>query len=114
MVVALLALTAGMQGRWWPLGRDALAMALVAGFYLVLGLAFEHGLGFGDAKLGGLLALALGWLGWAEVATGVLAAWGLAALAALAVHVMRPARRGRLIALGPWLCFGALVAIGLR
>jgi leader peptidase (prepilin peptidase)/N-methyltransferase len=47
VVVALLALAAGMEGRWWPLGRAAFAVALVAGFYLVLGLAFEHGLGLG-------------------------------------------------------------------
>ena len=114
VVVALLAVAAGMQGRWWSLGRAALAMALVVGFYLVLGLAFEHGLGLGDVKLAGLLALALGWLGWAEVATGVLAAWGLAALAALAVHLMRPRQRDRAMALGPFLCLGALAAVVIR
>ena len=114
VVVALMALAAGMEGRWWPLGRAALAMALVTGFYLVLGLAFEHGLGLGDVKLGGLLALGLGWLGWPVLTTGVLVGWALAALALLARHATRLARRGRPIALGPWLCFGALVAIGLR
>ena len=114
MVVALLALAAGMEGRWWPLGRAAFAMALVAGLYLVLGLAFEHGLGLGDAKLAGLVALGLGWLGWPVLTTGVLAGWALAALALLARHATRPAARGRPIALGPWLCLGALVAIGLR
>jgi leader peptidase (prepilin peptidase)/N-methyltransferase len=114
VVVALLALAAGMEGRLWPLGRATLAMALVTGFYLVLGLSFPHGLGLGDAKLGGLLALGLGWLGWPTLTTGVLVGWALAALALLARHATRPAARGRPIALGPWLCLGALVAIGLR
>jgi len=114
VVAALLALAAGMEGRWWPLGRAAFAMALVTGFYLVLGLAFEHGLGFGDAKLAGPVALGLGWLGWPVLTTGALAGWALAALALLARHATKPAARGRPIALGPWLCLGALVAIGLR
>ena len=48
IVAVLLALASGMEGRWWPLGLAALAMVLVAGFYLVLGLAFPHGLGLGD------------------------------------------------------------------
>ena len=114
VVVALLALAAGMEGRWWPLGRATLAMVLVAGFYLVLGLAFPHGLGLGDVKLAGLAALGLGWLGWPVLTTGVLAGWCLAALVLLARHATRPARRGCPIALGPWLCLGASVAIGVR
>ncbi|MHB1583066.1 MAG: prepilin peptidase [Acidimicrobiales bacterium] len=114
VVVALLALAAGVEGRWWPLGRAAIAMVLVAGFYLVLGLAFPHGLGLGDLKLAGLVALGLGWLGWPVLTTGVLAGWALAALALLARHATRPTRRGRPIALGPWLCLGALLAIGVR
>jgi len=114
VVVALLALAAGMEGRWWPLGRAALAMALVTGFYLVLGLSFPHGLGLGDAKLGGLLALVLGWWGWSTLTTGVLAGWALAALALLARHASKPAARGRPIALGPWICLGAVVAIMFR
>ncbi len=114
IVAVLLALAAGMEGRWWPLGRAALAMVLVEGFYLTLGLAFPHGLGLGDVKLAGLVALGLGWLGWPVLTTGVLAGWSLAALALLARHATRSARRGRPIALGPWLCLGALVAVGLR
>ena len=74
IVVALLALAAGMEGRWWPLGRAALAMVLVAGFYLALGLAFSPGMGMGDVKLAGLVALGLGWLGW-PVLTTVLLRW---------------------------------------
>ena len=112
--VALLAVASGVEHDWWPLARAIIAAALVAGFYLALGLAFPRGLGLGDVKLGGLLALGFGWLGWPTLSTGVFAAWGLAALGLLAWQVTRPGRRCQTIALGPWLCLGALVAIALR
>ena len=112
--VALLAVASGVEHDWWPLARAIIAAALVAGFYLALGLAFPRGLGLGDVKLAGLLALGLGWLGWPTLTTGVLAAWGLASLALLALLAIGPHRRERTIALGPWLCLGALVAVALR
>ena len=111
---ALLAVASRVEQEWWPLGRAIIAMAMMAGFYLGLGLAFPHGFGLGDVKLGGLLALGLGWLGWPVLITGVLAGWCLAALVLLARYATRPARRGQPVALGPLLCLGALVAIGLR
>ena len=114
VTIVLLAVASGVGQDWWPLVRALIAAALVAGFYLALGLALPHGLGLGDVKLGGLLALGLGWLGWPTITTGVLAAWGLAALVVLAGLVIRPGRGDRTIALGPWLCLGALLAVALR
>ncbi len=114
VTVAQLAVASGVEQDWWRLARAVIAAALVAGFYLAVGLASPHGLGLGDVKLGGLLALGLGWLGWPTVITGVLAAWGLAAIVLLIFQVIRPRRLDRTIALGPWLCLGALVAVGLR
>ena len=111
---ALLTAASGVEKDWWPVVRAVISMALVAGLYLLLGLGFPHGLGLGDVKLGGLLGLGLGWLGWLTLATSVLAGWGLAALVLLARHGTRPADRGRPVALGPWLCLGALVAVVLR
>lgn len=114
VTVALLVVASGAQGRWWPLGRALIAMALVPGFYLALSLWFPHGLGLGDAKLGGLLALGLAWLGWSELTTGVLAGWCLAALALFARYAIRRGGWDRTIALGPWLCLGALIAVAVR
>jgi leader peptidase (prepilin peptidase)/N-methyltransferase len=111
---ALLTVASGVQGRWWPLGRAVIAATLVAGFYLALGLVFPHGLGLGDVKLGGLLALGLGWWGWPTLTTGVLAGWGLATVALLGRYATGPTTRGQPIALGPWLCLGALAAILAR
>lgn len=114
VVVALLAVASGIGHEWWPFDRAVIAMALVAGFYLVLGLGFTRGLGLGDVKLGGLLALGVGWLGWRTLTTSILAGWGLAALVLIVRHGTRPDERGRPIALGPWLCLGALVAVVIR
>jgi leader peptidase (prepilin peptidase)/N-methyltransferase len=114
ITVVLLAVASGVEQDWWLLVRAVIAAVLVASFYLALGLVFSRGLGLGDVKLGALLAFALGWLGWPTLTTGVLAAWGLAAIALLVLLVIRSDRRDRTIALGPWLCLGALVAVALR
>ena len=114
LALALLMAASGVEKNWWPVARAVISMALVAGLYLVLVLGFPHGLGLGDVKLGGLLALGVGWLGWPTLTTSVLAGWGLAALVLLARNGTRSADSGRPIALGPWLCFGALVAVVLR
>lgn len=114
VTIVLLAVASGVGQDWWPLVRALIAAAVMTGFYLALGLASPRGLGLGDVKLGGLLALGLGWLGWPTVVTGVLAAWGLTAIVLLIFQVIRPRRLDRTIAFGPWLCLGALVAVGLR
>jgi leader peptidase (prepilin peptidase)/N-methyltransferase len=114
ITIALLAVASGVEQDWWPLARALIAAAVVAGFYLALALAFPSGMGFGDPKLGGLLALGLGWLGWPTLTTGVLAAWGLAAVAVITRGAIRSDERDRTIAFGPFLCLGALVAVVIR
>ena len=44
ITVALLAVTSGVEHDWWPLERAVIAAALVAGFYLALGLGFQTSL----------------------------------------------------------------------
>ena len=114
---ALLALASALGDRWGMLGRAGIAMGLVAGFYLVLALGFPGQLGMADVRLGGLLGLFMGWLGWPELVTSVLAGWLLAALAVAWGRARRRSgggERSRPIPLGPYLCLGALVAIGVH
>ena len=110
--LALLGAAAAADGRWWPIGRAAIAMGAVAGFYLAIALvAGGQRLGLADVTLGGLLGLVLGWVGWSALSTGVILGW---VIALVAVVVWRPGcRPGRTAAIpaGPCLWLGALVAV---
>jgi leader peptidase (prepilin peptidase)/N-methyltransferase len=105
----LLAVASVSSGAWWPLARAAIAMVVLGGFYLALGLVFPAGVGLGDVKWAGVIGGYLGWLEWSAVASGTLIAF-LAAAAALAVGRLAGPRRATL-AMAPFMTFGALVAI---
>lgn len=111
LAVALLAVASAPRGQWWALARGGIAMALLGGFYLILGLGFPTQFGIGDIQLGGLLGLYLGWLGWSALSGGTLAAWLLAALALPARNILNRHARPAALAAGPFLVAGALVAI---
>ena len=103
---AALITAATVTGRPDALLRAGLAAgACLVAYWLV---AATGALGGGDAKLAGLLGLALGWQSWQVVATATLLALCLAGPAA----VVALARRGRraTIAFGPPLLLGALGA----
>ena len=109
--VALLALGSGLDATWRPLARAGIAMVVLAGFYLVLGLAFSSGMGMGDVKWAAVVGLYLGWLGWAAVATGTLLAFAAAGLFVIVRHVAAPGCRRAVLAMAPFMAAGALVAI---
>ena len=110
--VALLAVAAGTDGMWWPLGRAVIAMAVIAAFYLVIALvAGGHRMGLADVTLGGLLGLLLGWVSWSALSTGVMLGWAVALAAVLALRARRSDRLVRVIPAGPCLWLGALVAV---
>ena len=107
----LLALASGLDAAWWPLARAGIAMVVLAGLHLALGLAFPSGMGMGDVKWAAVAGLYLGWLGWPAVATGTLLAFAAAALFVLALR-LATSRRGRLVVpMAPFMSAGALVAI---
>ena len=108
---ALLFIASAAGSSWWSLARGAIAMSVVAGCYLLLALTFVGQFGMADVRIGGLLGLYLGWLGWPVVLTGTLSAW---LLAALFVGWRRSAGRADRVApvpMGPFLVTGALIAI---
>jgi leader peptidase (prepilin peptidase)/N-methyltransferase len=88
------------------------AAACGAGAVLVLALlqaATGGGLGTGDVKLAGVIGLALGQLGPAQVALGVAAGTLLGGVAATALLVGGRARASTAVPFGPWLVLGALL-----
>lgn len=109
VVPALLAVEAAGSGRWGQLGTALAAAAVVMLAYLVLALASSGGLGSGDVRFGGLLAMATGWLGWPAVVMGITAAWTGAAAVLLILRSV--GQRPNAVPMGPFLLGGALLAL---
>lgn len=64
-------------------------------------------------KLGGLLGLALGWLGWSALVTATFLGWFVAAIVWLILRAARRTPRGSLLPMGPFLVLGALLAVAV-
>ncbi|PXY16973.1 prepilin peptidase [Prauserella flavalba] len=112
LVGVLLATSALLHSRGPDLLRALAGMVIMAAFYLVLALASGGGLGAGDVKLGGLLGLALGWLGWSALVMATFLGWFAAALVWLVLRMAWRKPQGSLLPMGPFLVLGALLTIG--
>ena len=109
--VALLALGSGLDATWWSLARAGIAMVVLAGFYLALGLAFSSGMGMGDVKWAAVVGVYLGWLGWAAVATGTLLAFLAGSLFVIGRRFARPTDHRTPLPFAPFMAGGALVVM---
>jgi leader peptidase (prepilin peptidase)/N-methyltransferase len=107
----LLVFASASSARWWPLARAGLAMALLAGVYLALGMMFPSGMGLGDVKWAGVVGLYLGWAGWAAIWDGTLLAFLAAGTFVVGRRTSSP--RGRLdrLPFAPFMASGALAAV---
>ncbi|CAQ03079.1 prepilin signalpeptidase [Clavibacter sepedonicus] len=92
-----------------PAAVAAAALALVAGGSGLLVQAAACGAG--DVKLAGVIGLALGQLGPAQVALGLAAGTMLGGVATTALLVAGRARASTAVPFGPWLVLGALVVV---
>jgi leader peptidase (prepilin peptidase)/N-methyltransferase len=68
-------------------------------------------LGGGDVGLGGLLGLYLGWVSYEAILIGLIAAFFVGGLFAVALLVTRKANRNTHFAFGPFLIVGTLIAV---
>jgi leader peptidase (prepilin peptidase)/N-methyltransferase len=109
----LLAVAAFAGGHPAQLGRALIAAAALGGFYLALFIARPSGMGLGDVKLAAGIGVALGWLGWPELAAGTFATFALAALYGIALLLLRRASRTSQLPLGPFLVLGTLAAFAV-
>jgi leader peptidase (prepilin peptidase)/N-methyltransferase len=92
------------------LERTGLGWLIYGGMFFVLWFVYPRGLGYGDVRLSGLLGLALGWVGWAELLLGIWSGLLLGGvLGALVALVLR--RRDN--PFGPFMLLGALAGIVL-
>lgn len=111
--VTVFLLVAACEDHWSALGRGVAAAALVLVVLSAVVLISPRGVGFGDAKLGALVAGCLGWRSWSAVADGLALGILAAGRAAVALLAARRTDRATHIPLGPFLLAGALVITAL-
>ncbi|MGR7028142.1 prepilin peptidase [Geodermatophilus sp. URMC 62] len=109
---ALLAVAAAALGAWPDLLRAGAGAVVLFSVLLGLALLAPGQLGMGDVKLGLLLGLHLGWLGWPALVFGVLAAFVVQAVAALVLLAVRRVGLRSALPFGPALLLGTALAAG--
>ena len=112
-MAALLATAAPYEaGRWRHLAGSLAGMLVLWLFYAALACLLPGQLGWGDVWLAGLLGLGLGWFGTGVLITGALAGWLTAVPTALRrIAARRNGEEAPVIALGPFMVCGAILAI---
>lgn len=111
VATALLAVVAGLVGGDTDdLVRAGLGFVVAYGAYYALWWIYPKGLGFGDVRLAGLLGLALGYLGWAEVSLGLYAGFLLGGVGGGLLALLRVVER-RALPFGPFMVLGALLGV---
>jgi leader peptidase (prepilin peptidase) / N-methyltransferase len=110
-LIVLLGLAAVFDGNGAAAVRAILGGLVLGAANQLLGLANAGQLGGGDIKLAGLVGLALGWLGWRPLITGAFLGFVLAAIAGLALLATRKSSLRSKISFGPYVLFGALLAV---
>ncbi|MGN7797902.1 prepilin peptidase [Leifsonia sp. 22587] len=110
-IAALLTAAAAVEGDWWRLGQAGIGAAALGGFYLLLAFVRPGAMGLGDVKLAGVLGLALGWAGWAQLAVGAFAAFVLGGVFSLVFVLAKRVDRKGGIPFGPWMLAGAWVGM---
>lgn len=109
-VAVLLLVAAAISGDWDALVRAGIAWIATFGLFALTWLIYPRGIGYGDVRLSGVLGMALGWLGWAELLTGMYAAFILGALVGWVLSVAKLVDRSG-YAFGPFLFVGAWVGV---
>ena len=110
VVVALLLTGAVIDGSAHALVRSVLGWLVMGGFYWLMWFVYPRGLGYGDVRLSGLLGLALGYVGWGTVLTGMYSAFLLGALGGGLLVASRLVDR-RHLPFGPFMMLGSLVGL---
>ena len=92
------------------LERTALGWLVYGGMFFLLWFVYPRGLGYGDVRLAGVLGLALGWVGWAELLLGI---WSGLLLGGILGGLLSLVLRRRDYPFGPFMLLGALLGVVL-
>jgi leader peptidase (prepilin peptidase) / N-methyltransferase len=108
-----LGLASWLKHDWTAMVSGLISMAVLYVLFYIL--AMFGPMGYGDVKLVGVLGLYLGWLGIPVAADGLLLGTASGALVSLGIVLVKLVRRaewrGTQLAFGPYLLFGAWLAI---
>lgn len=113
-LLVLLAVASATTGDWGALLRAVVCGAAGWLVYAVLAVVVPGGLGLGDATLGGLVAVPLGYLGWGVPVLGFVLAYLLSGVVAVVGLALRRLTLRSHIAFGPFIVVGALAALLVR
>lgn len=86
--------------------------AVMGGIFFALWFIYPRGLGYGDVRLSGVLGLALGALGWGELATGIYGAFLIGGFGGALLSALRIVDRKR-FPFGPFMLVAALLAVAV-
>lgn len=111
IAVVLLALAALKNGIWGSFLNAILGGAAMFILYLIMALISPAGIGMGDVKLGAVLGIFLGFLGWDAWFIGLFAAFLIGGLAGLILLISGKAKRTSTIPFGPPMLVGALITV---
>lgn len=109
-LVVLTVLAAVLDGSWDALLRAGWGWLISGGTFFALWFVHPRGMGYGDVRLSGLLGITLGYLGWAELLTGVYAGFLLGGVGGLLLSALRVVDR-KAYPFGPFMLVGALVGV---
>ena len=90
--------------------RSGLGFLVAYGSFFLLWWIHPRGLGYGDVRLSGVLGLALGYLGWGELVTGLYAGFLLGGVGGGLLTMLKVLGR-RAFPFGPFMVLGALAGV---
>lgn len=111
LVGLALVIGSAASGEWGALRRAVIAGVVAFVVFYLLWWVFPGGVGFGDVRLSGLLGLALGWLGWGELVTGLYGGFFLGAVLGILLTLAKVFKRKQLFPFGPFMLAGALAGV---
>ena len=109
--IVLLVIAAASRDDWPALLRAVEGGAAVFAVLYTIMFVSPRSFGYGDARLGGVLGLYLGFDSWAAVYYGILGGFVLGAGVAIVLIIARRATRKTAIAFGPMLVLGTLLVL---
>jgi leader peptidase (prepilin peptidase) / N-methyltransferase len=110
VVLLLAVLSAWLAGDWHALLDAGLGWLVAGGTFFVLWFIYPRGMGYGDVRLSGVLGIALGYLGWSELLTGVYAGFLVGGVGGLLLSALRIVDR-KSYPFGPFMLVGAVVGV---